>query len=424
MKIIKQAYPLVTITGTKGKTTTVRLLDYVYRNLGFDTLRVDTDGHFVNGKKKSDYFYSRKYWGIVPNNCPGRYLFELANKPLKSSKKAVCLLEAALGSSSSIGLGYFRHDIGVLTNIYRDHITNVRIKNKNDIYKAKSFIFKALAKKGTFIYNSSDEYIVKKISKENITQKKIAVGYHCTNLKKFLNEGNYFFEINTETKELVFHSKQQTVNLTNLKNIPFTFDGVFEPNLFNVSFVYAILYAEIGEKRFFKKIKVITKILQEYTVDQEGGRMVFVEKDGYKIIVDFAHELESFKQIALLAKNISSNRVIGVLRIDPSRINKDILNTAKQIGKYYDFIYIYDKVDGEKMKESIGVAEGKKRGIGETAELFAQYLEKFGYQQYKVVVKEDKAFKEAVKNVQDGDVIIYIGDGFNHQKTLKTAQGV
>jgi cyanophycin synthetase len=418
-KILSQPYPLITVTGTKGKTTIIRLLDFVYRGLKFDTLRVDTDGHFVNGKQKSDYFYSREYWGMVPNNCPGRFLFELGNEPLINSENKICLLEAAIGSSSLLGLGYFRHNIGIWTNIYRDHITNVRIKNRKDIYNAKRFIFQGIRKGGIFIYNSSDKYLVKQLNKEKIKRTKIAVGYEVDNLDRFLLKGNYFFQINRENKELIFYKAGDKKDICNLEKIPFSFRGNFEPNLFNIAFVYAGLFAQLGERKFLRKVPEITEILMAYSVNPEGGRLVFVRKKDYQLIIDFAHEAESFKQIAKLAKSVAKNRVVGVLRVDPSRINKDIKNIAKQISKYYDYIYIYDKVDGKKMKESIGVAEGKKRGIGETANLLSKYLQEVGFANQEVVVEEDDALLSAVKNVRPGDVIVYIGDGYNHKETLQ-----
>lgn len=44
---------IISITGTKGKTTVSRILDHVIHSLGETTLRVDTDGHFINEKQKA-----------------------------------------------------------------------------------------------------------------------------------------------------------------------------------------------------------------------------------------------------------------------------------------------------------------------------------------------------------------------------------
>lgn len=409
----------IAITGTKGKTTIARLLDFVLISLKYKTLRVDTDGHYVNGKQKSNYFDARKYWGMVPNNCPGRYLFEL--RKFSQESNLVAILEAAIGSSSSFGLGYAFHDIGIITNIYDDHITNSRIKNRDDIYKAKKFILDKTSKKGVFIFNSDDEFLTKKLQQENIIPRKIAVGKDLINLDldDFFKKEGILLKI--EDEALFFQSVKKKYKIVNFRDIPFSFEAKFEPNVYNISFVIAGLIALLGEKLFELKLEKIKNILIKYSPAEDGGRLVFLEnkKKGIKIIIDFAHEKESFRQIALLAKKYSKNKVRGVLRIDPSRIDEDIRRTARYISNYYDFLYIYDKVDGISCNKSRGVAEGKRRCVGETAFLFAKELENNNFHNFDIILNKEMAFKKAYNDSNRGDTIVFIGDGCDHKKEIK-----
>ncbi|MFC1623355.1 Mur ligase family protein [Patescibacteria group bacterium] len=415
---------IISITGTKGKTTIIRLLDYILQGLEYDTLRVDTDGHFINGEQKSDFKLSREVWGMVPNNCPGRFLYETQSMPKENT---VALFECAIGCSSLFGMGYAFHDIGVITNIYDDHITKTRIKNRDDIYDAKKFILKKTKKKdGFFIFNSSDEFLTGKLLSERIEPRKIAVGEEILsfNQEEFLSEGNIFLKIDGD--DLKFITKDKEIRLLSLKNTPITFEGKFKPGIYNLSFVVAMLISFLGEDAFFEKLDLIIEKIEEYTPDKEGGRLVFLDDENKKakVVIDFAHEKESFKQIAKLAKEFSKNRVVGVLRFDPSRTNEDIEKTAEYIHEFYDFIYVYDKIDGVRLMQSTRKAEGKLRGIGETANVFTEKLKEIGYSNFEVVLEKKEAFKKAQNELQEGDVLIYIGGGDDHKAEYEFVKSV
>jgi hypothetical protein len=75
--------PRVSVTGTKGKTTTVSVIAEVLQKLNHNVLKVDTTGHFINGKRKSDLESSKALWGLVPSVSPGRYLYEFYENPEK-----------------------------------------------------------------------------------------------------------------------------------------------------------------------------------------------------------------------------------------------------------------------------------------------------------------------------------------------------
>ncbi len=414
--MIDEEYKKIVITGTKGKTTIVRLLDHVLLELGFHTLRVDTDGHFKDGKQRSSYEESRKYWGMVPNVCPGRYLYDLEGLPVN---RTVVLLEAAIGSSSLRGLGYSYHQIGVFTNVFEDHITKVRIKNRKDIYDAKRFAFTRLRKDGQFIYNSSDSFLAKQLQQEIIGRRMIAVGEELKYVQPqsffkggnvhFLIEGSRIFYMTAKTKRL----------LVDTATIPLSFNGMFVPNNYNIAFALGVLYAHFGSTQFFRKLHKIRAALESYTLDTAGGRLLLLQSKNkdLSVLIDFAHEARSLREVGKLAKKLSSNRVIGVLRLDPSRTNKEIQQAARAIKTAYDEIIIYDKVDGVQQKKSRTVAEGKRRTVGQTARLFVRELKRAGHKNVQMELREQRAFNSAVQQAEPGDVIVYIGRGEDHRKT-------
>lgn len=417
---------IISITGTKGKTTITRMLDVALRALNYETLRVDTDGHYVNGRQKSNYYDSKNIWGIVPNVCPGRYLFEVKKMDMENT---VAVLESAIGSSSLTGMGYSRHDIGLFTNIFDDHITKNRIKSRDDIYLAKRFIFERLKDTGTLVINADDEFLMKNFEKETINNKILAIGQSLKPFETadFFEKGNTYLHIHHNKFTFYFNSatnEKQQIVIENLQTYPITCKGKFTPNIYNLAFVFAALFILLGTENFINQQQVVERTLKSYRPSKTGGRLVFLKdrKKKITILIDFAHEKESLKQVALLARQLTKKRIIGVLRIDPSRINEDIETTAAYIADAYDQMYIYDKIDGVKATESWLKAEGKKRGVGETAAIFAKGLSAHGYERYEVILQESQALGKAYDQAKAGDIIIYIGEGDNHLETYTQAK--
>jgi hypothetical protein len=110
---------ILAVTGTKGKTTVVRLLGDILSVSHSPVLRVDTSGAYINGELRMGQERSKAIHGLVPTVSPGRMLTLLNDFPLDS---AVAVLECSLGCSTSVGLGYRRHKVGIFTNVLEDHL--------------------------------------------------------------------------------------------------------------------------------------------------------------------------------------------------------------------------------------------------------------------------------------------------------------
>ncbi len=128
---------IILATGTKGKTTVVRILSNLLYHSGENVLRVDNEGHFINEKQKSSkresfYLFERR----TPTVTPGKYLIEMK----KFFPAFAAVFEASIGCGGE-GLGCGRHKVGIFTNVFEDHIQKSKgIRSKRDIAKEKDFI--------------------------------------------------------------------------------------------------------------------------------------------------------------------------------------------------------------------------------------------------------------------------------------------
>lgn len=421
--MIRYKTKIISITGTKGKTTIARAIDHVLRVCGENTLRVDTDGHYLNGDQKSTLQDSKDVFMLVPTVCPGRYLLDARKE---YGENFVSVFETSLGCSRLVGMGYALHDVGIFTNIYEDHIdSSDRIKSRKDILEAKKFIFTNIRLRGGVVFNADHKLICKALSavpmKKKPTLIAVSLGENTKlNIKSFLKKGGIYFTI--EDDFVVIKTKESTEKLLNIHDVSWTFDGTFKPSLYNLLFTVAGLYA------YYKKNKKdlpqeALQALKDYTPDVHGGRITFFKNnEGTTIIVDYAHETQSFLEIALLGKRFvkEGGQLIGVLRISPDRVNNVIKKTSKYIANAYDTFVIYDKLDGIKKKSYL--TKHVRRVVGETSKVFSKALKKYKKEGLvERVLIEDDAIKRSSELAKPEDVVIVIS-GENHKATIASVQ--
>ncbi|MCX6728316.1 MAG: Mur ligase family protein [Candidatus Saccharibacteria bacterium] len=407
--MIKSNYPIITVTGTKGKTSVARMLDFALGKNFEQVLRVDTDGAYINGSLIFSDDESRDRWGYTPTNCPGRFL------ALISDKSNISILESTVFSSKT-GLGYKAHDIGIFTNVFEDHLGGTKmLKTVEDIAKHKSFVLKSIKKGGTAIYNGDDDLVVSQLSVIKPGVNRIAV-----TKKRTQNSDGAVCYISEKNLEIIVSGK------TVLKLVLNDFHWLqinHGPSLYNFAFVVSALFSLLSKEKFNSSIN----LLSDYTYDPAGGRMVQLKiADGPRVILDFAHEKQSLIEIAKYARSLvgNDNSVVGVVRLAPSRTAELIDDTAKSIVPSFDKFIVYDMVDGFLRKA--GVVKGfanKKEEVGYISKLFYGFLHKYGAKSVKRIIREDEAIAAAISDAKQNDVVIYIvsGDSRRSFEFLKAA---
>ena len=405
--------PIIAIGGTKGKTTIARLLSHLYTKSGRYTLLVDTDGHYINGNMKGSLNDSMELYGLVPTNCPGRFLYKLKNKP-----SPIAILETAY-NCYMYGLGYSQHKYVIFTNVLKDHI-GFHIKNRKDLAAKKAhYLFGRITPKGTAIFNADDKYIAANLNAlpANYSNKLLPVGitFKHFNLKKHLDQEGQAITI--ENCQIVIKSKKSTKKVIDTRKIYWTFDGHFKPSLYNLMFTIAALYAE----NKFKEISSQTiQNIKKYKLHKSGGRLTLLtnKHKGLKILLDFAHEKYSLREVARLANKLSTNRTIGIIRLAPERTDKLLKETGKFIANDFDVIIVYDKLDdAEKTYNSVRFNIHRKRG--DTSKIISAAIKKEQKDNRQVhqIISEEEAVKYAFSIAEKGDCLVHIVND-DHKKSI------
>lgn len=401
--------PIITVTGTKGKTTTVAVIADILRSFEKNVLKVDTTGHFINGQRRSTLDDSKKTWHLVPSVAPGRYLYEFLINP-ELQEDGVAVLEASLGSSSVRGMAYAYHNVGVFLNVFEDHIgSSSRIQSKDDIAKAKSFVFSKLYAGGYAVFNADDEYVVKTLSEvpqerlEPIHLIPCGITFEKFDIAKHLSKGGVAITLNKEHQVVLRNAQGDTV-LADLKAIPWTFNGTFVPSVWNIISAIGALYG------YFKgELPVgFKEAVEAVRLDRYGGRLTMLENDNnVKILADYAHEKVSLALVGELARTQTADngRVIGVVRLAHDRSDELMRETGAAIAGSYDRFIVYDKIDGH-FRPAKNAARFPQI-VGRTSEIFADAIRQINPNTERIL-REDQAIARAAEIAQPGDVVVVI----------------
>lgn len=399
--------PIISVTGTKGKTTTVAVIADVLRTLEHNVLKVDTTGHFVNGERRSTLEDSKKTWRLVPSVCPGRYLWEFHADPTLADN-GVAVLECALGSSSTSGLGYRYHSVGVFLNVFEDHIgSSDRIQSKADIVAAKQFVFSRLIREGGYaVYNADDEYVTGALSElpEGATLVPVGLTFEAFDIENHLKDGGVVLTVDSE-KRIVLRTIAHDTVIADLKAIPWTFDGQFAPSVWNLLAAVGALYG------FFQGSLPagFREALEGVRLDPYGGRLTLLRSSNdVTILADYAHEKVSMALVARLARTQlgPGGRVIGVVRLAHDRTDELLQDTGKAIAPEYDELVVYDKIDGT-LRKATTRGMRFKEVEGRTSEIFAAAIASVNPHVTRIV-REDEAIAYAASQAKPGDVVVTI----------------
>lgn len=366
--------PVVSISGTNGKTTTTRLINYTLCKLGMCSGMTSTEGIFINNQ----CIDIGDDTGMDSAKCV------LLNKDVE-----VAVLETARGGIIRRGLAYDLADVAVITNITEDHLGCDGVKDMEDLCYVKSLIAEAVKEEGYAVINADDKY-----SKTIIDRIKANIIYFSKDYKNPLiinsiREGKTVVYLKEDY--ICINKKRKEYKLSNIDDIPIILNGALK---FNIENVMAACAALVGLDIDYNHIKNSIESF-ELNSKENYGRFNIHDYNGVRIILDYGHNIEGYKKALTAVKEITKGKVIGVIGVPGDRSNDSVKEIGKISSKFIDRIIIKEDKDrrGRKLGE---IAQLIKLGIDSSNE----------NNNAKIVLDEVEALKEAIKESNVGDSII------------------
>ena len=358
----KYRLPIIAVTGTNGKTTTVRLISHIFRLSGYNVGYTTTDGIYINGVR------------IVKGDCTGPWSTGVL---LRDPTIDLAVFEIARGGMLRSGLAFEECDVGILTNISEDHLGEYGVWDIKDIARTKGLIYSVVSENGWGIINADDPLVMSQA--DRIRGKKVMISLYNENeiFQSHINNGG--IGVTTLGKMIVIYDNKKMIPVVNYYDVPLTFEGIADFNLQNVLFATASAYV-MGVP-----ISAIINGLLSFapTPSMNPGRCNLMKiRDGY-VLVDYAHNPKALnfigKFVTRLACREGLSEKIAVISFPGNRPDFLIKKNAEMLAKYFDKFIV--KEDRNK--------RGKKPG--EMADLVKKYLIKYGVNNNNISVILDEA---------------------------------
>ncbi|HEX6570474.1 MAG TPA: Mur ligase family protein, partial [Steroidobacteraceae bacterium] len=141
--------PIAAVTGSNGKTTTVRLVAACAREHGWTDGFCCTDGVFVAGNALGTGDYSGPAG---------------ARRVLRDARAEAAILETARGGILRRGLATNRADVAIVTNVSNDHFGEFGIDDLDGLADAKLTVARLVARRGLLVLNADDALLRAKAS--------------------------------------------------------------------------------------------------------------------------------------------------------------------------------------------------------------------------------------------------------------------
>lgn len=367
--------PIVSVTGTNGKTTTVRLISKMLQKQNLKVGMTSTEGIYINHKL------------LAQGDLSGPHSAQVV---LRHPEVQVAVLETARGGILRSGLGYDYADVAVITNISEDHLGQYGIDDINDLTKVKSLVAELVQTHSYVVLNAEDRYVAKMADK---TKGKVI--FFSTDMKnrkicKHLAIGETAVVV--DKGRVLICNGASSLFVCHLSKIPITWGGKALHNVQNVLAAIGACWA-LGYSTSQIR-KAVCGFGQDIMDNQ--GRLEYYDCNGIKVILDYGHNPAGVKEIVKTVKTVKHRRAIGCIGLPGDRSDLVVRKLTEEVVKGFDTLYIKEDND----------LRGRKPG--EIANIIYDQAIREGKSpsQLKIVLNEEEAFRQALKNAEYGDMVV------------------
>jgi cyanophycin synthetase len=277
--------PIVSISGTNGKSTTTRLISHILVAAGRHTGTTTSDGVLLDERM------------VDPGDWTGP---GGAAQILGRSDVEIAVLETARGGIMLKGVGYESNDVSVLTNVSSDHLDLQGIHTLPELAEVKATICRITRPEGWVILNGDDPFVAGMARRVRAHVAFFSVAHRPPAIvaRQVAGGGRAYL---LRRDMLVEVEAGRTTQIASVSEVPITIGGVARHNVANA------LAAAGGARALGATIEQVRRGLIDFqpTTDRSPGRLNIFRLGGRIVIVDFAHNEAGVSAILDVAEGIA-----------------------------------------------------------------------------------------------------------------------
>ena len=312
--------PVIAVTGTNGKTTTVRLTAHLLKAQGLRVGMTNTDGVYVNGRQTDS------------GDCSGP---RSARNVLMHPDVDAAVFETARGGLLREGLAFDRCQVAVVTNLGAgDHLGLNYITTLEDLTVLKRVIVLNVAVGGMAVLNANDPAVV-------------AMARHCPgDVTFFALDANHPVlathraqgkrVVYTDNGHIVAQMGQREFRIP-LREVPLTRQG-------QIGFQTENVLAAVGAAWAVDvHWDAIAQGLATFISDIQGvpGRFNVFDYQGATLIADYGHNPDAIAALVQAVDNMPAHKRVVVISGAGDRRDQDIRDQTHILGKAFDEVLLY-----------------------------------------------------------------------------------
>jgi cyanophycin synthetase len=373
--------PVVSVTGTNGKTTVTRMTAHVLASTGLTVGVTTTDGIWVGGRQ------------IAEGDTTGPHS---ARTVLSDPTVEAAVLETARGGIVRRGLGYDWSDVGVLTNIQPDHFGQDGIEGLEDLVYAKSLVAERVREGGTLVLNADDERLARltEIPRVRAAEKRVVYfslrAEHVLIRKHLDGGGTAFF---ARDGWVVEAGGQAQTPVLNLSDVRLTLGGAAEFQVANVLASVAACRA-LGVAP-----EAVSSALARFSsaADNPGRTNLFRVASGGYVMLDYGHNPEAFAAVCRTAARWKGRRVTCIVGVPGDRSDALVEQAARIAARGFERVVVKEDEDL------------RGRRPGEVAEIMRRAVkDETPWRECEVALREEEALRHELHRLgPDGVVVVF-----------------
>ncbi|HEX9122156.1 MAG TPA: cyanophycin synthetase [Actinomycetota bacterium] len=393
--------PIVAVTGSNGKTTTVRMISHIMKGKGHKVGMTSTDGIYIDGR------LSQQVDASGPRS---------AQKVLQNPRVDLAVFEVARGGILREGLGYGRNDVAVVLNVTGDHLGLGEIETMEQLAAVKQVIVEAVPRDGTAVLNADDPLVAE--MRRRCSGSVILFSMQGGNdlIERWVRRGRkaVVLEADEQGEVMVIRDGRRTMPIGYVHLFPATFEGRARMNVQNAMAAAAAAHAAGAH------LHDIRSGLRTFSTSffQAPGRLNLFELSGVKVLLDYAHNPAGLRTVGDFVERMTSdvgvpaasrtptwtaNLRVGVIATAGDRRDEDMRELGRVAALYFDEIIIREDRN----------TRGRERG--ETAALVAEGVrqaQRAGARvgSVEIVTDEMEAVRRALDRSRPGDLVVLCVD--------------